>query len=200
MKELILKKGKLNKNSFEEITSFLKKEKIAVLPTDTIYGLSARADSLEARNRILKMKERENKPFILLASSIEMILKYSYLNKRQQEYINEKNNKNKRPTTYILNLKKDNPLSFLSKDGSIALRLPKRPFLIKIIEELNIPLISTSLNISGSEVVNDLKLIKNNYFRNEKPDIILNEGMCKNKKPSKIIDLRDVNNILIIRK
>ena len=84
MKELILKKGKLNKNSFEEITSFLKKEKIAVLPTDTIYGLSARADSLEARNRILKMKEREGKPFILLASSVEMILKYSYLNKRQQ--------------------------------------------------------------------------------------------------------------------
>ncbi len=200
MKELFLKKGKLNKDDFRKIIIFLKKEKIIVLPTDTIYGLSARADSLKARNKIIKMKERENKPFILLASSVEMISKYSSLNNKQYKYLEKSKSKSKRPTTHILNLKNNNPLSFLSKDGSIAWRLPKRPFLIKIIEELNIPLISTSLNISGSEVVNDLKLIKNNYFKKEQPDILVNEGINENKKASKIIDLRDINNILIIRK
>ncbi len=200
MKEIILKKGKLSNSDFKEIVSLLQKDKVLVLPTDTIYGLSAKADSLKARNKILRIKERVDKPFILLTADVEMISKYSSLNNKQREYLENKFSKNKRPTTYILNLKKNNSLSFLSKDGTIAWRLPKRPFLIKIIKELNKPLISTSLNISGREAINDLNRIKNNYFKQENPHLIVNEGICKNTKASKIVDLRDMNNILIIRK
>lgn len=79
----------------------------------------------------------------------------------------------------------------------MAIRLPKNDFLIKIITGLNIPLVSTSFNISEQKYNEDF-LIKFKKLQ-VNPDMIVDFGKSKNSKGSRIIDIRDINNIKIIR-
>src|SRR5688500_10637935 len=55
-----------------EIAQLLREGSVILLPTDTIYGLHARALDEKAVERIRELKGRENtKPFIVLASSMD---------------------------------------------------------------------------------------------------------------------------------
>ncbi|MDA3802911.1 MAG: L-threonylcarbamoyladenylate synthase [Patescibacteria group bacterium] len=199
MKEFKLNEGKLNNNERDEIVKRILKGEVFATPTDTIYGLSGRADKMFVNKRISNLKEREEKPFILLVSNLDMIKKYCYLNKDQEKYFKDKVLNSSRPVTIILNAKENTNLTTVNKNGTLALRLPKSSFLIKIIEKLNIPLISTSLNISGKKVVNNLDEIKYGYFRNDKPDFLINSGINYSNKSSRLVDLRDVLYTKIIR-
>lgn len=51
----------------------------------------------------------------------------------------------------------------LTINNRIAVRVPGDPFLRKFIEVMGMPVISTSINISGQEPVNDLNLINSEY-------------------------------------
>ena len=72
-----------NENSAHIAADFLKRGKICVLPTDTVYGFSGIAEnSLQSKfdtdAKIRKIKGREEKkPFIQLVSSPDEISKYS---------------------------------------------------------------------------------------------------------------------------
>ena len=145
------------------------------------------------------MKERGDKPFILLVSSILMIKKYCCLSNLQERYFKENILNSDKATTIILQARENNNLVIDNENNTLALRLPKCPFLIKIIEEINIPLISTSLNISGAEIVNDLEIIKSGYFRKDQPGFLINDGINTLNKSSRLVDLRNVDNIKIIR-
>src|SRR5438132_13668651 len=61
----------------------LRKGHIGVLPTDTVYGLVARAQDKQAAERILSVKGRKYKPGTLIASNtgqlIELGIKPRYL-------------------------------------------------------------------------------------------------------------------------
>jgi tRNA A37 threonylcarbamoyladenosine synthetase subunit TsaC/SUA5/YrdC len=55
--------------------------------------------------------------------------------------------------------------------------------------------------LSGEKsLLNPEEIIK--YFKNkkQKPDLIITAGKQKIKKPSKLIDIRDINDIKILRK
>jgi len=55
-----------------EIAQLLREGSVILLPTDTIYGLHARALDEKAVERIRELKGREDtKPFIVLASSMD---------------------------------------------------------------------------------------------------------------------------------
>ena len=52
---------------------------VAVIPTDTVYGLAARPDFEEAVDRLYTIKGREaKKPIALLASDVEAIGRFGY--------------------------------------------------------------------------------------------------------------------------
>ena len=60
--------------AFQQAAEVLNRGGVAVIPTDTVYGLAARPDFEEAVDRLYTIKGREaKKPIALLASDVEAI-------------------------------------------------------------------------------------------------------------------------------
>ena len=68
------------RKTFEKAAEVLNRGGVAVIPTDTVYGLAARPDFPEAVERLYTIKGREaKKPIALLASDVEAIERFGYL-------------------------------------------------------------------------------------------------------------------------
>ena len=127
----------------------LKNGGVILYPTDTIWGIGCMASDTKAIDRIYEIKERpSHKSFILLCNSISQI----------KNYVSEKNFSEAwkkliagtdRPTTIIYQDTKNLPPNLIADDSSIAIRLVKDAFCIKLIEGIGEPLVSTSANLSG---------------------------------------------------
>ncbi len=103
---------------------------------------------------------------------------------------------------------------------SLAVRLPNNQLLVRMIREVNAPIVSTSLNISGRKNLANVSKIER-YFKSPNPalregrgqppfakggnsnkglpDLAVDIGEL-NSKSSKLVDLTDINNIKILRK
>jgi L-threonylcarbamoyladenylate synthase len=82
--------------------------------------------------------------------------------------------------------------------NSLAVRLPKNDFLIKIINEVDFPIVSTSLNKRGEKSLTNVQNLEKHF--KYLPDLAIDAQECKRTKPSRLVDLRDIKNIKIIRK
>ncbi|EOA07179.1 Hypothetical protein MYEA_4420 [Mycoplasma yeatsii 13926] len=113
----------------------LKQNKIIILPTDTIYGLSA-VYSLENERQINKIKKADlNKRLIILISSLDQLKDLDIVDQTDKELL-----LSDQPTTVI----------FKTKDSSVAVRLVKRQDIKNIINTVG-PIISTSVNFHKFE-------------------------------------------------
>ena len=64
-------------NNWQKAEQVLKKGGVIIAPTDTLYGILARAEEKKAVERIYKIKGRdENKPFIILITDIKDLEKF----------------------------------------------------------------------------------------------------------------------------
>ncbi|MDD4332896.1 MAG: L-threonylcarbamoyladenylate synthase [Patescibacteria group bacterium] len=199
MKIIKLNLQKINKNQINFMVDYFIHGKIAVYPTDTIYGVGCATTKKKAIKKILKLKKRDkNKGLIILVDSIVMAKKYCLIDNERAEIL-KKVWSGRRPTTVILKSKKILPRELQGKTGDLAVRLPKSKFLTKIIRMVDIPLVSTSLNLSGEQPLGDVKNI-DKIFNAKLIDLVIDAGTIRNNKPSKIVDLRDVKNIKVIRK
>lgn len=175
---------------------------VAVLPTDTIYGLSCLADLIKPIKKIYRLKKRDKKkPLLVLVSDLKMAKKYVAISAVQAKFLRKVWTKNQPPTTIILKNLNKLPRELTRGSDGLAIRLPKSNFLVKIIKKAGSPLVSTSFNISGKESITNFNEL-DKYFPDKKnrPDLIINAGRAKRRKPSRLIDLRDEKNPLIIRK
>lgn len=182
------------------ITSKLLAGKVMVLETDTITGLSCRADDKKAINRIFALKQREKtKPLLILVSSLNMLKKYCFVNVKQEQAL--KNIWSEaRPTSVLLRHRGLLPPNLTAKSPYLAVRLPKSIFLRKIVKSIGLPLVSTSFNISGKEPISINKALK---FSDEnlKPDLVLlNYKMSTSKKASRLVKLEKDAKIEVLRK
>lgn len=199
-----LKRIKLNLEKITDlemgiVVDYLKRSKVVVLPTDTVYGLSALASDQKAVRKIYALKRRESKkPLVILMKSFCMLREYCNLSRKQYLYLKE-GLKEARPLTVILK-SKDGKLKHLANEkGGLAVRIPRRSdFLIKLLKKINQPIVSTSLNISGQKEIKNLENIEK-IFDLKDDDLILDGGELKNEKTSRIEDISDMKNIKVIR-
>ena len=184
------------------VAGSLKIGQVIVLPTDTIYGLSCLADNARAIKKIYHLKERDpKKPVLILVGSLEMAKKYVIISAKQEKLLKKIWSKSQPPTTVILKNRLKLPRELTRGSDGLALRLPKSKFLIKILEKVDCPLVSTSLNLSGQKNITDLSQL-HYYFpkKNNRPDLVVDAGSSPQIKPSRLIDLRNEDELIIIRK
>ena len=139
--------GYLEGASIELAAAVLRSGGIAVLPTDTIYGFHCRADRADAIREILNRKGRVSKAgLILLATDIAMcdcvVGAWPVDSRRALARIWPA------PLTAIL------PASaavshVLAPGGAVAVRIPAHEALRAVIRAVGLPLVSTSVNLSG---------------------------------------------------
>lgn len=184
------------------VAEALKKGQVVVLPTDTIYGLSCLADDRLAIRRIYKLKGRDEKrPLIILVADLAMLKKYAFVSQSQIADLRRIWRPQARPTTVILRSRDFLPPELNNNIGSLAVRLPKSDFLIKILKVIKKPLVSTSLNLSGETNITDLKFLEHHFpDRQKQPDLVVDSGKCRRRRPSKLIDLSQSGQPVILRK
>jgi len=182
-------------------TRFLKEGRVLVLPTDTIYGLSCRADNQAAIKKIFRLKKRDSKfPLLVLVDGLAMLKKYVFISRRQEKLVRNYW-RDARPTTVILSHRRNLPKELTGISDGLALRLPKSKFLIKILDRVGVPLVSTSLNISGRAAITDLKNLSLHFPTAPRNiDLIIDTGKSRRQRPSRLIDLRNENKPLVLRK
>lgn len=198
MKVIELQAATLNE-SRGLIKDYLFKGKLVMMPTDTIDGISVRADDKKAVERVYQIKKREKgKSLLILVSSISMLKKYCYLNSKQE--IKLKNLwRQERPTTVLL-LKKKLLAPNISSNEYLAVRLPKSDFLRKMIKSLRVPIVSTSLNISGEKNLSTTEAINAFRVNNLSGLVVLDPKKNYSKiKASRLISIGQKGELKILR-
>ncbi|MGT2907892.1 L-threonylcarbamoyladenylate synthase [Streptococcus dentiloxodontae] len=118
-----------------------------ILPTETVYGLFAKALDEEAVNRVYQLKHRpRDKAMNLNVSCYQDLLNYS---KEQPFYLKQLFDAFlPGPLTIILKANEQVPKWLNSSCSTIGFRLPNHPITQKIIAQTG-PLIGPSANLSG---------------------------------------------------
>lgn len=194
-----------------EIAGYFLDGKVVVYPTDTIYGIGCLADNRQAVANVFKIKKRAfDKKVILLVKSFCTVHDYFFVSRKQDEYLRKvwapKSNDlnrleslpNKDAVSVILKSRKILPDFLENEMGGIAVRIPKNRFLLDLLKKINKPIVSTSLNISGKDNLEDLDNLEN-YFK-IMPDLVVDAGKLKKKKPSKLFDITNIKEVKILRK
>tara|TARA_B100001057_G_C22865507_1_gene956322 strand:+ start:424 stop:996 length:573 start_codon:yes stop_codon:yes gene_type:complete len=169
---------------------------IILYPTDTIWGIGCDATNSMAIKKIFKIKNRKtNKSFICLMKDLKMLRKYiSSIPKKAELLINNTN-----PTTIIYKNPKIIPKILVTKESTLAIRIPNHEFCNQLIDYLGKPIVSTSANISGNETPLCFSEIKKSIL--EGVDHVVNLQKEKTTSvASTIYKIEDNGKLVIIRK
>ena len=191
---LVIKKS--DPESEKKTVECLKSGGIAVLPTDTVYGFSAVSDfkgepllGTDAKIREIKGRS-ENKPLIQLIAEPSDIFKYT-----DSVIPSSLLEKWPGPLTLIVPVKKNCPL--VTSLESIAFRCPGDLWLRRVISECGRTVYSTSVNRSGSPVLQKVSDIIEEF--SSEIDLMVDNGDSENALPSTIVSIAD-GNVRLIRK
>lgn len=179
----------------EKIVKEIKKGNLVIIPTDTVYGISADMNNEKAIEKVFEAKKRDkNKPLILLVSNLEMLKKYV----KKISPLEEKIIKKYMPGRLTMLFLKNEEVSDLVTAGSffVGIRIPDDLNLIKIINKVGNPIISTSANISGENTVTNVKNIDKKLLKYV--SYVEDAGIIESF-PSTVIKVED-DEIIILRK
>ena len=158
--------------------------KIFIYPTDTIYGIGGNPFDENVVRRIADIKGRnEKKQHIWLLSDFENLM--NYVEVTSEIYLDFLQKIWPAPVTVILNL--NERTKEITNQDTIAVRIPQNDFCLKLLKEISRPLISTSVNRTGENPLNEIDQIVNNFL----PDVdaIIFYSETTEKISSTIIDL-----------
>jgi protein-tyrosine phosphatase len=125
--------------------------------TGHMYGLGALALNHLACAKISQLKERSDKGFIILLPDISWLKRYKL--RVKPNYIKVTEQFWPGNVTMIVEDSED-IFSHISQNGKLAVHVPDEPDLREFLRDLDQPIVSTSINISGEPAINDLKTIK----------------------------------------
>jgi L-threonylcarbamoyladenylate synthase len=181
----------------EKAIETLKNGGVILYPTDTIWGIGCDATNEAACQKISQIKNRpENKSFIILVDSIQMIEKYI---PEFPDVCYDLVDLADKPLTIIYPNAKGLAPSILADDGSVGIRVTKDPICLKLIRSMRKPLVSTSANLSGE--ANPSCFADVNQQVKDKVDAIVMEKLdVKNNVASQIIKIGLNYSIQVIRK
>lgn len=157
---------------------------VGVIPTDTVYGVVARAADEAAVARLYTLKSRDKKPGTLIAASIDQLeelgLKHKYLKAVEQFW----------PGAVSVVIPTSDPkLKYLHQGKmSLAVRIPDQPELQKLLETTG-PLVTSSANQPGEPPAATVSQARK-YFGNQ-VDFYVDGGDLSAHQPSTIIRIID---------
>lgn len=141
--------GYLTGEKREALARLLAEGRVAVLPTDTIYGFHCICTDEDAIGRIISMKgRRRSSGLILLASSVEMAETLAGRWPGGSRELLRRSAGD--PLTILLPASGELP-QVLRPGGKVAVRIPALEELRALTGRVGTPLISTSVNRSGQE-------------------------------------------------
>lgn len=172
------------------IAHSLNEHQVIAFPTETVFGLGVKFDSLEGLKRIYEIKKREkNKAVTLMVATKEEIENYAYINEKAKKVIQAF-----MPGKITLVLKKKASVDDLYTSGlsSIGIRIPDDAFVLDLLKKVG-PMWVTSANLSGQP---DMIRAENVYdtFKNQVALVVKKDA--GNDLASTVVDLQEDCKIL----
>lgn len=181
----VIKERELTDEIISQIAETIRKGGVAILPTETVYGLFCCYDSEMAIKRIFEIKKRpQEKILTLTLSDVTEAKNYVELEEWQERVIEEFL---PGPVTFVFKPLVSLSEFLISSEGKTGIRIPDSLATRKIIRAAGKPLASTSANISGMPSPASFEEIPQELI--EAADISLDAGTCKLKVPSTVYDL-----------
>ncbi|MBP9707798.1 MAG: threonylcarbamoyl-AMP synthase [Oligoflexales bacterium] len=188
--------------------SLLKRGEIVAVPSETVYGLAANAFNDFAVNKIYLAKGRPaNNPLILHVAKRYGLL--SELAKCGLIKIEDMSELAQVAAQNLMNLYWPGPLTLVLPRGdgvsqaataglqTVALRMPKHQFLIKLLENLEFPLAAPSANLSMATSPTSAQHVRQDL--SEKIPLIIDAGSCKVGLESTILKISKTGQVKILR-
>ena len=175
----------------------LQKGGTILYPTDTIWGIGCDATNQKAVKKIYLLKKRlESKSLIILLADPEEISNYVTdipaiawdLMKNVEQ-----------PLTIVYPNARNLATNVIGPDKSIAIRVVKNEFCIRLIRSFGKPIVSSSANISGEQPPVIFKQVSKELITRVDYVVNLYQDVLSGVKPSRIIKLNENGEFKIIR-
>ena len=167
---------------FERAAEVLNRGGVAVIPTDTVYGLAARPDFEEAVDRLYTIKGREaKKPIALLASDVEAIGRFGYPIEGKAKELAEKHW----------------PGALTMVIGAEGFRIPDHAKTRELIAACGGVLRVTSANLSGRRPATDAPQALKDVGLSA--DYVVDDGVSPGGVPSTVVRVKDDGSIEVLR-
>ncbi len=175
----------------------LKKGRIIVYPTDTIWGIGCDATDEKAVIKVFKLKQRtEAKSLIILVDGMEMLQKYI---KNLPAKVTCVLAGTSRPTSVIYKKPVGLADNVTAADQTVAIRIANDDFCQKLIQKFGKPIVSTSANYSGKPAPKCFDDIDKTLLN--KVDYVVNLHRDeKQNRSSQLVKISDKGRIEFLRK
>lgn len=179
----------------KQAVEILKNGGVIIYPTDSGYALGCTIDNKRGLEKICQIRDISKKHnFTLVCRDLSEIAKYARVD--NQAYRALKNN-TPGAYTFIFKSTKDLPKRLMNPSKrTIGIRIPDNAIALALLEELQEPLMTTSLILPGKESTEfDPEDIRDQL--ENQVDLILNGGYL-GEAPTSVIDFSD-DNVVISR-
>lgn len=180
--------------NIDKICEVINNGGIVITPTDTIYGIMGDSLNEDVIRKVFEIKKRPfNKPLLLLMDSFEMVEQYTEEISEKERLLMDRY----WPGLVTFILKKNDKVNELITSGNdtVGIRIPNNKDLLEIIRRLNRPVISTSANITGTEVITSTQLLEKDLIDNID---YIEDGGEVDSESSTIIKIED-NKLVVLR-
>lgn len=175
----------------DQAAQLLMNGQVGVVPTDTVYGLAARALDQQAVARLYALKRRERKPGTLIAASVQQLQELGVEDTQLSKVAHLW------PASLSVILPVGESVAYLHQGvGDIALRVVPDSPLQSLLEQTG-PLLTSSANQPGepgSTTVSEAW----DYFK-DSVDFYVDGGDLSGRSPSTIVRLTPTGKLEVIR-
>ena len=134
-----------------QLVALIMKDAVGIVPTDTIFGLVARAESQTAAARLYDIKHREGKPGTLVAANVEQLERLGI----DRQYLDRVGHLWPGPVSIVLPAGQE--LAYLHQGlDSLAVRIPADPAMAALLTQTG-PLLTSSANLPGEPQANTIQ-------------------------------------------
>jgi tRNA threonylcarbamoyl adenosine modification protein (Sua5/YciO/YrdC/YwlC family) len=171
-----------------QAVEMIKKGAVIVYPTDSGYALGCHIGDKRALERIKQIRQLNDKHnFTLMCRDLSEIATYAKVDNTTYRLINAHTPGS---YTFILNATREVPRRLMHpKRRTIGIRIPENPIALMLLEELNEPLMSSTLIMPGDEMpLMDPYDIRETL--GNRVDLVIDGGYC-GIEPTTVVHMTD---------
>ena len=157
---------------------------VIAYPTDTIYGIGCDITNRKAIHQIYRIKARDpKKPVAFICPDLAAITRFAQVSNFAFRILKRRL---PGPYTFILETTRQTPEILTTKQKTVGIRIPDNRIAMAIVAELGEPLVTTSVNLSGSNPLSDPFEIEDEF--GSQLDLVVDGGILMGD-PSTVISL-----------